>query len=616
MLLDFGYSRETTVEEEGDFSRRGAILDIFPATFECPLRIELDNNKINRIFSFNPENGKFIWEHQMVIVLPKKGFRQTRLLEFSEDIPLHKFLNIKDGDYVVHNQHGIGIYKGIKKIEREKEFKDHVVIEYANSEKLYVPIENMHLVQKYVAFAGSTGRGRKPKLSRLGSGEWKRIKDKVKKGISKVVWELITIQATRDSLEGFSFSKDIDWQKKFESSFQFKETPDQIKATETVKKDMESNRPMDRLVCGDVGYGKTEVAMRAVFKAVMDNKQVAILVPTTILAEQHYQNFLSRTEEFPIRVEMLSRFRTKSEQKHIIKDIAAGKVDIVVGTHRLLSDDIKFKDLGLLIIDEEQRFGVKAKERIKKIRVLVDVLTLTATPIPRTLYMSLMGARDVSLIATPPQNRIPVLTHVCEFDEDLISQAIKRELNRKGQIYFVHNRVEDIEKIKTKITRLLPADIRVAVGHGQMNPNALEKIMLSFLKGDIDCLVCTTIIESGIDVPNANTLFVNNAHDFGLADLHQLRGRVGRYNRKAYAYFLVPKRVRINEDAEKRLQAISEYSELGSGFKIAFEDLEIRGAGNLLGTQQHGYISTIGFDLYCRMLRECVGNLQLKRGVE
>ncbi|MFC1805274.1 DEAD/DEAH box helicase, partial [Candidatus Omnitrophota bacterium] len=382
-----------------------------------------------------------------------------------------------------------------------------------------------------------------------------------------------------------------------------------------VKLDMESPRPMDRLLCGDVGYGKTEVAMRAAFKAAMNNKQVAILVPTTILAEQHYQNFIRRIGEFPLNCQMLCRFKTRLEQAEIVKGLKSGRVDIVVGTHRLLSDDISFKDLGLVIIDEEQRFGVKAKEKLKAVRLSSDVLTLTATPIPRTLYMSIMGAKDFSIINTPPQNRLPIKTLVVEYDQDLIAQAIMRELRRKGQVYFVHNRIDDIGKVREKVSSLLPVGVRIATGHGQMHPKALERVMADFLNGETQVLICTMIIQSGIDIPNVNTIIVNNAQDFGLSDLHQLRGRVGRFDRPAYAYLVTPRKSTLDTDAGKRLEAIEEHSKLGSGFKIAMEDLELRGAGNILGTQQHGFIAAVGFDLYCRLLREAVGTFR-KIGVK
>jgi transcription-repair coupling factor (superfamily II helicase) len=461
----------------------------------------------------------------------------------------------------------------------------------------------MHLIQKYIAFSV-----RRPKLYRLGGREWARVKERVRRQVQKYAWEILSLQAMRMSLAKHQFAADMPWQAEFEKTFPYTETPDQVRATAEVKADMESPKPMDRLLCGDVGYGKTEVAMRAAFKAVMGNKQVAYLVPTTILAEQHYENFTQRLRDFPVSVAMLSRFKTDSQQKTIIAELAAGKVDIVIGTHRLLSDDVVFKDLGLVIIDEEQRFGVKAKEKLKTFRLTTDVLTLTATPIPRTLYMSLMGAKDLSVINTPPENRLPIKTIVVEYDEDLIRQALIRELKRKGQVFFLHNRVEDIEQVCKRVSRLLPSDTCVAIGHGQMPAKALESVMLDFLKGRIDVFFCTTIIESGIDVPNANTIIVNNAHTFGLSDLHQLRGRVGRFSRSAYAYFLIPRSEAIDTDGRKRLLALQEYSQLGSGFAIAMEDLELRGAGNILGIQQHGFIAAVGFDLYCRLLREAVAN--------
>jgi len=603
-LIDFGYKRQQQVQEEADFSLRGGIIDIFPVTFECPIRVELDIDKVSSIYSFDISSGRAIWSHQIVIILPKKKISTRKTIDFSEEIPIHSFVNLKTGDYVVHVQHGIGRYLGIKRMFVHDRYVDNFVVEYEGADKLYVPTEQAHLIQKYIAFEGKI-----PKLYKLGSREWQRTKERSKKGIRRLAWELLQTQALRNSLPGFSFSEDSDWQKQFEATFPYQETPDQMKATKAVKQDMESTKPMDRLICGDVGYGKTEVAMRAAFKTVVDNKQVAFLVPTTILAEQHFYNFSRRLKDFPVNIQMLSRFRTPKEQSEIVDGIAKGLVDIVIGTHRLLSKDLKFKELGLLIIDEEQRFGVKDKEKLKQLRLLVDILTLTATPIPRTLYMSLMNAKDMSIINTPPQDRIPVETHVAEYDEDLIRQAIQRELSRKGQVYFVRNRIEGIDKIKNRISKLVNSN-GVALAHGQMPSKELEKIMLSFLRDKINILVCTMIIESGIDVPNANTLIVENADMFGLADLHQLRGRVGRFNRKAYAYFLVPKRKVLSTESKKRLEAIEEFNELGSGFKIAFEDLQIRGAGNLLGEQQHGYILNLGFDLYCRLLREAISEVK------
>ena len=638
-LVEFGYKRQEAVSEEGDFARRGGIIDIFPFTFELPIRIdtspssldfarddpervkrvegpltvngersrtiELEADKIISIKTFNPARGSLLWEHKMVIILPIRKLHSLKTATFTEEFPLENFLDLEIGDFVVHTQHGIGRFLGFQKIKVQERLKDHLVIEYDRQEKLYVPTESMHLVQKYIAF-----QARKPKLYRLGTKEWLKAKERTRKGIQKLAWELLSLQAMRMSVSGFVYSSDTDWQKQFEATFPYQETPGQIKATQDVKADMESLKPMDRLLCGDVGYGKTEVAMRAAFKAVMDNKQVAYLVPTTILAEQHYQNFSLRLKDFPINIQMLCRFKTKGEQKEIISGIASGTVDIVIGTHRLLSDDVKFKDLGLVIIDEEQRFGVRAKEKLKTLRLTTDVLTLTATPIPRTLYMSLMNAKDLSVINTPPQNRLPIRTVVVEYDEDLIRQAINRELARKGQVYFVHNRIKDIEKIKDKVSRVSPSGARLAIAHGRMPAKLLEKIMLDFLNAKIDILVSTMIIESGIDIPNVNTIIVNNAHAFGLSDLHQLRGRVGRFNKPAYAYLMISKNEVLDADAQKRLNAIQSYAHLGAGFKIAMEDLELRGAGNLLGVQQHGFILAVGFDLYCRLLREAISNFK------
>jgi len=607
-LVDFDYKRFEQVSGEGDFSRRGGIVDIFPVSFELPIRIELDNEKIASIKTFNPENGQPLWQHNIVIILPHKS-TGTRSAVFSEEFPLQSFVDLNVGDFVVHNQHGIGKFLGMQKAQSGGVSKDHLVIEYERNEKLFVPVDSMHLVQKYIAF-----HTRKPKLYRLGNKEWQRVKERTRKGIAKLAWELLSLQAMRLAGEGFRFSKDTDWQADFEKTFPYQETPDQIKATIEVKQDMESAKPMDRLLCGDVGYGKTEVAMRASFKAVMDNKQVAYLVPTTILAEQHYKNFISRLKEFPVKVEMLSRFRTTAEQNEIIKGLGNGGVDIIIGTHRLLSPDVSFKNLGLVIVDEEQRFGVKAKEQLKKIKTSIDLLVLTATPIPRTLYMSLMGAKDFSVINTPPQNRLPIKTVVVEYDTDLIVQAIKRELRRGGQVFFLHNRILDLEKVRDKIARCLDSNARISIAHGQMPAKQLEQVMSDFINGNIDVLVSTMIIESGIDIPNANTIIINNAHTFGLADLHQLRGRVGRFDRSAYAYFLIGHNELIDTVARKRLKAIESNSDLGSGFNIAMEDLEIRGAGNLLGQEQHGFIVAVGFDLYCRLLKEAIVNFK-KAGV-
>ncbi len=610
-LMAFGYLRQEQVSAEGEFSRRGGIIDIFPVSFELPIRIELDNAQVISIKAFNPVNGDLLWPHQIVIILAFKKASPAKATVFAEEFPLNSFIDLQVGDFVVHNQHGIGKFQGIQKVKSKGQVKDHLVIEYERNEKLYVPVDAMHLVQKYIAF--HTG---KPKLYRLGNKSWQRIKERARRGIQKLAWELLSLQALRLASLGFKFSADTSWQAEFEKTFPYTETPDQVRATLEVKSDMESTKPMDRLLCGDVGYGKTEVAMRAAFKAVMDNKQVIYLVPTTILAKQHYKNFTSRLSDFAVNVEMLSRFRTKRQQDEIIKNLSQGNLDIVIGTHRLLSGDVNFKNLGLVIVDEEQRFGVKAKEQLKKLKHTIDVLVLTATPIPRTLYMSLMGAKDLSVINTPVQNRLPIKTIVIEYDADLVTQAIKRELARQGQVFFLHNRIRDLEKIKQRVARDLPAKVRIALAHGQMPAKLLELIMSDFIAGKIDVLISTMIIESGIDIPNANTIIVNNAQLFGLSDLHQLRGRVGRFNREAYAYFMIPDKATgvLEKDARKRLQAIQEHSSLGAGFNIAMEDLEIRGAGNLLGQEQHGFIAAVGFDLYCRLLKEAIVNFK-KAGV-
>ena len=608
-LVEYNYQSCAKVNQEGDFSRRGGVIDVLPVTFEDPIRIEFAANQINSIRSFDLISSRTLGNHKLVIVLPCYTFKARHAkrphIDFGIDLPIANFVDIEPGDCVVHINYGIGRYLGIKKLKSDKYYLDHMVIEYADGDKLYVPTKEMHLVNKYIGFEG---RFCPLRLSKLGSKTWQSIKTRTKKGIFSLASELLRIQAARSALTGHSFSCDNDWQKQLEESFIYQETPDQIKSTQEVKRDMESSRPMDRLICGEVGYGKTEVALRAAFKAVMDNKQVAMLVPTTILAEQHCYTFTQRLKDFPINVAMLSRFKTPQEQSKIIQDLQSGVVDIVIGTHRLNSPDIKFKDLGLVIIDEEQRFGVRHKEKLKQLRLLVDVLTLTATPIPRTLYISLMGARDMSTINTPPLGRIPIETKVCEYDEDLIRKSIIREMNRRGQCYFIHNRVKDIEKVKKKVEAIAP-QARISVAHGQMPERQLEEVMLGFIKGEIDVLVATTIVESGIDVPNANTLIINRADLFGLAELYQLRGRVGRFKYKAYAYLFIPRGYVWTKDAKRRLKAIEKNTSLGSGFKIAMEDLQIRGAGNLLGVQQHGFIAAVGFDLYCRLLREAVSEV-------
>ena len=603
-LTAHGYRNVKSVNEEGDFSQRGGVIDIYPKNFDCPVRIDLDHDKIRSINSINLKNGQAIWQHKIVMILPFKA-KEKIPAPFSSETPLNNFVDIQKGDYVVHTHHGIGRFLGITELDIPAQERSHLVIEYQGGDKLFVPKHDIHLVQKYIGFTKKP-----PRIYKLGSKEWKRVRAQIQKRLQRLAAELLHTHALRASLKGFQFDKDTPWQKEFEESFMYPETPDQIRSTHEVKADMESPVPMDRLICGDVGYGKTEVALRAIFKAVMNNKQVAVLVPTTILAEQHYYNFTQRLKNYPIHVAMLSRFRTQEEQNQIIKGLVQGTVDVVIGTHRLLSDDIAFKDLGLIVIDEEQRFGVRAKEKLKHLKLLGDVLTLTATPIPRTLYMALAGAKDMSIISTPPQNRIPVETNIIKFDEDIIKHSIERELNRKGQVFFLHNRVDDIDKVANIVKKLIGDQARIAVGHGQMRPKLLEEIMLKFLQGEIDILICTTIIESGIDIPNANTLIVNRADPFGLAELHQLRGRVGRFTTQAYAYFIAPTIKYLSSVAKSRLEALVKHSGLGAGFQIAFEDLQIRGAGNLLGHEQHGYISSIGFDLYCRLLKESIEHIK------
>lgn len=513
---------------------------------------------------------------------------------------IKSFAELKPGDYVVHVNHGIGVYKGIKQIEVSGHKRDYLDIVYDKGDKLYVPVDQLDLVQKYI---GSEGKS--PKVNKLGGSEWQKAKSKVKKSINEIAEDLVKLYAARAAVKGYKYSKDTEWQMQFEDEFPFQETPDQLSSIEEIKKDMESDKPMDRLLCGDVGYGKTEVALRAVFKAVMEGKQVAFLVPTTILAEQHYKNMIKRFSDFPIKIDMVSRFRTAKEQKSTLQSVKEGNVDILVGTHRLVSKDIVFKDLGLLIVDEEQRFGVAQKEKIKNLKKNVDVLTLSATPIPRTLHMSLTGVRDISVIETPPEERYPIQTYVVEQNDQLIRDAIMREIGRGGQVYFVYNRVEDIDKIANYIKNLVP-ESRVGIAHGQMTERQLEKEMLDFMANEYNVLVCTTIIETGIDIQNVNTIIIYDADKMGLSQLYQLRGRVGRSNRIAYAYLLYTKDKVLTEVAEKRLKALKDFTELGSGFKIAMRDLEIRGAGNMMGSAQHGHMAAIGYDLYCRMLEDTV----------
>ncbi len=544
---------------------------------------------------------------RMVVITESElvgGNKKKRRKKFKDGKKINTFGELKPGDYIVHENHGVGVFKGIEKIEIDGIAKDFIKISYKDDGNLYIATTQLDVIQKYIS-----AEGKKPRINKLGSNEWKKTKARVKGAVEEIAKELIELYAKREAQQGYIYNKDSMWQKEFEEMFPYDETDDQLTAIEDTKKDMESRRIMDRLICGDVGYGKTEVAIRAAFKAVQDDKQVAYLVPTTILAQQQFNNFVQRMKDFPVKVEMLSRFRTQREQKKIIEDLRKGLVDVVIGTHRLVSKDIAFKDLGLLIVDEEQRFGVKHKETIKQMKDTVDVITLTATPIPRTLHMSLIGIRDMSVLEDPPEERHPIQTYVLEHNEELIKDAIYRELGRQGQVYYVYNRVKDIDEVAAKISLAVP-EANVAFAHGQMSERELENIMFDFINGNIDVLVATTIIETGLDISNVNTMIIQDADRMGLSQLYQLRGRVGRSNRVAYAYLMYKRDKVLREIAEKRLEAIREFTEFGAGFKIAMRDLEIRGAGNLLGAKQHGHMDAVGYDLYCKMLEKEVSALK------
>ena len=520
---------------------------------------------------------------------------------------INSFTDLNLGDYVVHENHGLGIYRGIEKIEVEKKSKDYIKIEYAGTGTLYIPATSFDVIQKFAD--ADSGKHR---LNKLGTQEWNKTKTRVRGAVKDIAADLVKLYAIRQAKEGYKYSEDTVWQQEFEELFPYVETDDQLTAIEDTKKDMESSKIMDRLICGDVGYGKTEISIRAAFKAAQEDKQTAVLVPTTILAWQHYNTFVERMKNYPVRIELLSRFKGAKDTKKVLEDIKKGMVDIVVGTHKLLSDNVEFKDLGLLVVDEEQRFGVTHKEKIKKLRQNVDVLTLTATPIPRTLHMSLIGIRDMSVLEEPPIDRVPIQTYVMEYDDEIVREAINRELLRSGQVYYVYNRVNDIERITSNVQKLCP-DAVVRYAHGQMNEKELEKVMFEFMSGEIQVLVSTTIIETGLDISNVNTMIIHDADMFGLSQLYQLRGRVGRKDRTAYAFLMYKRDKMLKETAEKRLQAIREFTELGSGFKIAMRDLEIRGAGNILGSEQHGHMEAVGYDLYCKMLNEAVSGL---KGIE
>ena len=533
--------------------------------------------------------------------------KQPRRLTMNNAERLKSYTELKKGDYVVHVNHGIGRYMGMQTLEVGGHHHDYMTILYQDDAKLFIPVSQLDKIQKYVSSESKT-----PRVNKLGGSEWAKTKRRVANKIEDIADELVDLYAKREAEKGYAFTPDDSYQKEFEDAFPYTETPDQLRSAKEIKQDMEKTKPMDRLLIGDVGYGKTEVALRAAFKAVQDGKQVAFLAPTTVLAQQHYETMEQRFENFPVEIGILSRFNTAKEIKETIENLETGKLDIVVGTHRLLSKDVKFADLGLLIIDEEQRFGVKHKERLKELKTSVDVLTLTATPIPRTLNMSMLGVRDLSVIETAPINRYPIQTYVIEKNYGVIVDGIKREIERGGQVFYLHNRVDDIEKVASELESLVP-EAKVAYIHGRMTETQLENILIDFIDGEYDVLVTTTIIETGVDIPNVNTLFVDNADRMGLSQLYQLRGRVGRSNRIAYAYFMYQPNKVLTEVAEKRLEAIKDFTELGSGFKIAMRDLSIRGAGNLLGKQQHGFIDSVGYDLYTQMLNDAVDK---KRGKE
>ncbi len=568
----------------------------FTKSFDPNSKIKMSKGSLTSGMEYPEEKLIYLWDGD---IFTTQKHKKTKRAE-KKGNPIKTFADIRKGDFVVHENHGVGKFIGVEQLVVQNVKKDYLKIKYAGEDMLYVPVEQMDVIQKYIGADGNA-----PKMNRLAGGEWKKVKAKAKAAIVNMAKELLEISAQRQARGGYSFAPDTIWQKEFEDLFPYEETSDQLRCIEEIKADMEKPVSMERLLCGDVGYGKTEVAARAVFKCIADGKQAAVLVPTTILANQHYYTFKDRFEKFPFQVEMLSRFRTEVQQEQIIEKLKKGNVDVLVGTHRLLSKDIEFKNLGLLVIDEEQRFGVQHKEALKKMRANVDVLTLSATPIPRTLHMSLVGIKDMSMIEEPPEERYPVQTYVLEQDEDVIRDAIQRELDRDGQVYVVYNRVRGIYKIASLISELVP-DAVVTVGHGQMNEKQLEDIMIDFVNHESNVLVATTIIESGIDIPNANTMIILDADRFGLSQLYQLRGRVGRSTRMAFAYLMYQKDKVLSELAEKRLRAIKEFTEFGSGFHIAMRDLEIRGAGNLLGTEQHGHMMSVGYELYCKLIDDAV----------
>lgn len=606
-LAELGYERVPIVLGIGEFAVRGSICDIFPTNHTHPLRLEYFDHEIERLNSFDVHTQKSISALTKTTIqdaLDKENCFKFDKLEIDDYKGADQVLaDIKPGDYVVHEDHGVGLYRGLHHLVLGRREGEFAFIQYLGEDKLYVPLEKINRITLYSA--GEII----PRLNSLSDNAWQKTKEKAKKALADLAEDIYLLYKTRESVEGFSFKEDSLWQIDLEESFPHKPTDDQMMITDQVKRDMEATRPMDRVIAGDVGFGKTEIILRAAFKAAENNKQTAILVPTTILAEQHYQTFAERFQKYPHQVEVVSRFKTAKEQKQILADLKANKVKVIIGTHRLLGKDVEFHDLGLLVVDEEQRFGVQHKEKIKKIKANVDVLMISATPIPRTLYMALTGSKDFSILKTAPVNRKPILTTVAPYHDELVMKAVQHEIKNHGQVFYLFNNVQKIGLKFQKLKELFP-DLRIGVGHGQMKEKELEEVLYKFIHNEFDLLLCTTIIENGIDIPRANTIIIENVHLLGLAELHQIRGRVGRTEKQGHAYLLYPEEMVLSTKAKERLKAIREYAALGSGYKLALKDLEIRGAGSLLGEKQHGHISAIGFELYCKLLEESVNRFK------
>ena len=606
-LAELGYERVPIVLGIGEFAVRGSICDIFPTNHTHPLRLEYFDNEIERLNSFDVHTQKSISALTKTTIqdaLNKENCFNFDKLEIDDYKGADQVLaDIKPGDYVVHEDHGVGLYRGLHHLVLGRREGEFAFIQYLGEDKLYVPLEKINRITLYSAGEIT------PRLNSLSDNAWQKTKERAKKALADLAEDIYLLYKTRESVEGFSFKEDSLWQIDLEESFPHKPTDDQMMITDQVKRDMEATRPMDRVIAGDVGFGKTEIILRAAFKAAENNKQTAILVPTTILAEQHYQTFAERFQKYPHQVEVVSRFKTAKEQKQILEDLKANKVKVIIGTHRLLGKDVEFYDLGLLVVDEEQRFGVQHKEKIKKIKANVDVLMISATPIPRTLYMALTGSKDFSILKTAPVNRKPILTTVATYNDELVMKAVQHEIKNHGQVFYLFNNVQKIGLKFQKLKELFP-DLRIGVGHGQMKEKELEEVLYKFIHNEFDLLLCTTIIENGIDIPRANTIIIENVHLLGLAELHQIRGRVGRTEKQGHAYLLYPEEMVLSTKAKERLKAIREYAALGSGYKLALKDLEIRGAGSLLGEKQHGHISAIGFELYCKLLEESVNRFK------